>query len=60
MEEETDAQKKEIDQKEPLEDMTPEGDVTGGRRATPGANPALDAQGKGDRVTPGKRGNFRA
>lgn len=46
MDEETDAQKKEIDQNEKLEDMTPEGDVTGGGRVTQGANPALDAQKK--------------
>ncbi len=46
MDEETDAQKKEIDQNEKLEDMPPEGDVTGGRRGTQGANPTLDAQKK--------------
>lgn len=46
MDEETDAQKKEIDKEEPLEDMTPEGDVTGGGRLAGANNPLLDAQKK--------------
>ncbi len=53
MENETDAQKKEIEKAEPLEDMTPEGDVSGGSPhvkvfdgRSGGISPGLDAQKK--------------
>ena len=53
--EDTDAQKKEVDKEEPLEDLTTEDNVTGGGgphvrvfNGTSAHNPSLDAQKKED------------
>ncbi len=55
--EDTDAQKKEVDKEEPLEDLTTEDNVTGGGGGGPRVrvfdgtsahNPSLDAQKKED------------